>query len=182
MDIGLVSVRYAKALLKFALEEHTEDRVYGEISVLYDTYLEVPALRSALENPTLGDTDKEALLSQASGGNVSNTLLLFIRLVISHHRTQIMQFIASSYVTLYRKNKKLVQSRLTVPSKISEALMQRIKELIKSRTSSDVEFLVKEDKSLIGGFVLEYDTYRMDVSLKNQFQKLRNEFQAINSK
>ena len=182
MDIGLVSVRYAKALLKFALEERTEDRVYAEVGVLCDTYLEVPALRSALDNPTLSDKDKELLLSQASGGNISNTLLLFIRLVISHHRTQIMQFIASSYVTLYMKKKNLVQSRLTVPSKISDDSLQRIKELIKSRTSSDVEFIVKEDKTLIGGFVLQYDTYRLDVSLKNQFQKLRNEFQAINSK
>ena len=52
MDIGIISVRYAKALLQFALENKEEQTVYGEMKTLGETFRAVPALRQALITPT----------------------------------------------------------------------------------------------------------------------------------
>ena len=43
MDLGIVSTRYAKALLLFAEQNKEEDKVYAETSVLAETFLHVPA-------------------------------------------------------------------------------------------------------------------------------------------
>ena len=59
MDLGIISMRYAKALLRFA-EEHKEDKqVYDETAQLAETYLTVPALQQAMLNPVLTDAQKE---------------------------------------------------------------------------------------------------------------------------
>ena len=41
-----------------------------------------------------------------------------------------------------------------------------------------VEFQVREDPSLLGGFVLEYDTYRMDASVKAQLARIKRQLAA----
>lgn len=51
MDLGIISVRYARALLKCADEQKLEDKVYKEMQTLSQSYLEVPQLRFTIDNP-----------------------------------------------------------------------------------------------------------------------------------
>ena len=53
MNIGVISNRYAKALYQYAAEGQCEKQVYREMMTLADSYLQVPALRKALDNPLL---------------------------------------------------------------------------------------------------------------------------------
>lgn len=67
MDIGVISVRYARALLKSAEEAKLEAQVYAEMQTLADSYLRVPELRFTIDNPMLAKDKKESLLIAASG-------------------------------------------------------------------------------------------------------------------
>ena len=51
MDIGVISVRYARALIKAALGMKLEDQVYQEMQTLYTSYIDVPELRFTIDNP-----------------------------------------------------------------------------------------------------------------------------------
>ena len=42
MDIGVISVRYARALLKSALQEGCEDKVYLDMATLAKAFVDVP--------------------------------------------------------------------------------------------------------------------------------------------
>ena len=53
MYIGVISMRYAKALLAYADEKGTEDTVYEEAGILADSFSRIPELRQALDNPCL---------------------------------------------------------------------------------------------------------------------------------
>ena len=53
MDIGVISVRYARALLKSATDAKIEDAVYTEMQQLAKSYVEVPQLRFTIDNPML---------------------------------------------------------------------------------------------------------------------------------
>ena len=44
MDIGVISVRYARALIKAALGMKLEDQVYQEMQTLFKSYIDVPEL------------------------------------------------------------------------------------------------------------------------------------------
>ena len=106
MDIGVISVRYARALLKSATDAKIEDAVYTEMQQLAKSYIEVPQLRFTIDNPMLSKDKKEALLLTAVGTKASDLTKAFIQLVLKEDREGVMQFIANSYVTLYRQQKR----------------------------------------------------------------------------
>jgi F-type H+-transporting ATPase subunit delta len=50
MDIGVISMRYARALLKGSMDAKAEDQVYKEMQTLAESYVQVPELRKTIDN------------------------------------------------------------------------------------------------------------------------------------
>lgn len=88
--MGVISVRYARALLKSATDAKQEDKVYSEMLTLSDSYVKVPELRLTIENPMLPQETKEALLVTAVGDNPTALTKSFIRLVLRNDRENVM--------------------------------------------------------------------------------------------
>jgi len=176
MDIGVISVRYARALLKSATDTKLEDQVYQEMSTVAQSFLEVPALRHTIDNPMLSKEKKQMLLETASGDNPSQLCRTFISLVLKEDRENVMQFIANSYITLYRKQKNVIRGKLTTAARVSAQTEQKMRQMVESQTNGTVEFETEVNPDIIGGFILEYDTFRMDASVKS---KLNNILQTL---
>ena len=176
MDIGVISVRYARALLKSATEQKLDEAVYQEMQLLAKSYIEVPLLRQTIDNPMLSKDKKEALLLTAVGGQPTDLTRAFIALVLKEDREPVMQFIANSYVTLYRQQKNVIRGRLITAARVSAQTEQRMRQMVESKTNGTVEFETEVNPDIIGGFILEYDTYRMDASVKS---KLNNILQTL---
>lgn len=175
MDIGVISVRYARALLGSATKLGCEDRVYTEMQALADNYTQLPDLRFTINNPMLQKSTKQHLLETACGGTVADLTRKFIALVLKEDREGVMQFIANSYATLYREQKHITRGKLVTAVPVSEDTESRMKAMVQEKTHGTVEFNTETDPTIIGGFVLEYDTYRMDASVKAKLQKILKE-------
>ncbi|MCR5579766.1 MAG: F0F1 ATP synthase subunit delta [Prevotella sp.] len=174
MDIGVISVRYARALLKSATDAKIEDAVYAEMQQLARSYVEVPQLRFTIDNPMLSKDKKEALLLTAVGQKPSDLTKAFVQLVLKEDRESVMQFIANSYVTLYRQQKNVIRGRLITAAAVSSATEQKMRQMAESKTNGTVEFETEVNPDIIGGFILEYDTYRMDASVKSKLNSILN--------
>ena len=174
MDIGVISVRYARALLKSATEAKIETGVYEEMQTLAKTYAEVPQLRQTIDNPMLSNDKKQELLLTAVGENPSDLTKAFVGLVLKEDRENVMQFIANSYVTLYRQQKSVIRGRLITATAVSPATEQKMRQMVESKTNGTVEFETEVNPDIIGGFILEYDTYRMDASVKSKLNSILN--------
>ncbi|MBR1427681.1 MAG: F0F1 ATP synthase subunit delta [Prevotella sp.] len=174
MDIGVISVRYARALLKSASELKLESAVYNDMLSLAESYVRVPQLRFTIDNPMLAKDTKKQLLCTACGENRTEVTERFISLVLKEDRESIMQFMANSYITLYRQQKNVIRGRLITATAVSPATEQRMRQMVESRTNGNVEFETEVNPDIIGGFILEYDTYRMDASVKNKLHSILN--------
>lgn len=172
MDIGVISVRYARALLKSSVEAKIEEQVYREMAAIAKSYLEVPALRHTIDNPMLANEKKQQLLQTAAGGQVSDLTKGFICLVLKEGRANVMQFMANSFVTLYRQHKNVISGKLVTAAPVSADTEQRMKQMVMSKTNGKVEFETEVNPEIIGGFILEYDTYRMDASVKSKLNTI----------
>ena len=172
MDIGVISVRYARALLKSATLAKLEDQVYQEMQTLSQSYIQVPELRFTIDNPMLAKDKKKAVLVTACGGEVTDLTQTFIQLVLDEDRESTLQFMAASYITLYRKQKNITRGRLITAVAVSPATEQKMKEMVEGKTQGTVEFQTEIDPSIIGGFILDYDTYRMDASVKTKLNDI----------
>ena len=178
MDIGVISVRYARALLKSATDANIEDTVYADMQLLAKSYIEVPVLRHTIDNPMLSKEKKQALLITALGGEkVSALSKSFVDLVLKEDRENMIQFMANSYVTLYRKQKNVIRGKLTTAAQVSADTVQKMRSLVESNTQGTVEFETEVDPDIIGGFILEYDTFRMDASVKSKLNTILTQLQ-----
>lgn len=174
MDFGIISSRYARALLSFAIENKEEHVVYAEMQNLGQVFQKMPQFQQTLQNPVVSNEQKLKLLIAASTikGTVSASTKRFAQLIIEKRRCDMMQFVASSFIVQYRKHCGITKSRFIVPAPVSEQTLSRMKALVQQVVNGKVEFETVVDASIGGGFVLEYDTYRVDASLKTQLQKI----------
>lgn len=175
MAVGVISVRYARALLKCAMELNLEDQVYQEMITLADQYNHVPELRSTIDNPMLDKDKKQALLQAACGKNLSELTERFIHLVLHEGRDNVMQMMATSYITLYRKQKNIISGRLITATTVTPEAEQKMKQMVQSKSQGTVEFQTEVDPDIIGGFILEYDSYRMDASVQTKLDNILKE-------
>lgn len=177
MDLGIVSMRYAKAFLRFAIQNSEDAQVYAETSALAQAFLEVPALQKAMLNPVLTNSQKVKLLLAAACGEKqpSKSLERFMTLVIQKQRADAMMLIAHSYGTLYRKEKQIIKGKLVVSGVVNEQVVAKLQQIVEAKSKSKVDFQVVEDATIGGGFILEYDTYRLDASVRNQLARLQRE-------
>jgi F-type H+-transporting ATPase subunit delta len=172
MDLGVISSRYAKALLKSASQAQVEQQVYSDMRTLATSYLEVPQLRQTVDNPMLNKQTKLNLLATACGLQPAELTRKFLELVLKEDRENALQFMANAYISLYRQQKNIIQGKLTTAVAVSPETENKMRQMVESRTRGNVEFNTEVDPNIIGGFILEYDTYRMDASVKSQLNNL----------
>lgn len=178
MNLGIVSSRYAKALYKYAEEMKEERCVYEEMQRFVKNSTGNSLLTTSLLSPVLSDEQKANLLQAAtsiSGKDISVSMKRFIRLIIKMKRTDIMPFMAASYMSFYEHSKSIVSGNLTVANTVSDTVVKRLQAIVESRTNSTVEFNLTVDPSIGAGFILQYGDNRMDASLRGQFERLRQE-------
>ena len=149
-----------------------EDQVYQEMQTLFKSYIDVPELRFTIDNPMLSKDKKQALLTTALGKNPSDLSKKFIALVLKEDRESTLQFMAASYITLYRKQKNIIRGKLITATAVDASTEDKMRKMVEQRTQGTVEFKTEVNPDLIGGFILEYDTYRMDASVKTKLNNI----------
>ncbi len=168
-------MRYARALLKSISDADALEQVYADMRLLAQNYIDVPALRKTVDNPMLGKEEKERVLTLACGGSPCSETCAFIKTILKQGREDMIQFMANAFVSLYRSEKNIISSRLVTAVEVDEATEQKMRAMIESRSTANVEFITEVDPDIIGGFILEYDTYRMDASVQTQLRKILKE-------
>ena len=95
MDIGIVSMRYAKALLGYAKSTNTEDMMYKRFGTLCSSFATHPDLRQALGNPILSKQEKYDLICVAASGQkkVEDEFSRSIMLILANKREDMLQYI-----------------------------------------------------------------------------------------
>ena len=172
-------MRYAKALFAYAKEQGVEDAIYRNMLQLMATLQQVKELAAMLAAPTLSKDERVRLLCSAVDS--SAVYEDFMRLVVDEELESLLIFIAHCYVSLYRKEKNIVAVRLTTAEPVSQALCDKVAAAFVA-DSATVEMQNVVDEGLVGGFVYETETHRLDASIRRQLRDIETEFVKQNRK
>ena len=179
MNTGVISMRYAKALLAYATEQGAEDAIYRNMLQLIASLQQVKEFAEVLNAPSLTKEERVRLLCSAVDS--STVYENFMRLVVDEEREPLLIFICHSYVSLYRKAKNIVAVTLTTAQPADEALCHRITSAIAGK-GAVVELQNVVDDGIVGGFVCETATHRLDASIRRQLRDIEKEFVKQNRK
>lgn len=182
MNTGLISTRYATALLDFAVEQNLQERVYSEIKTLLHMYSEVSNFREALANPAISIPEKRKLIHTASGESISKPLEQFIDLLLKNKREERLQYIALRFLELYRKKFGILSGTLITATKVDKPTYNRLKSFIESKTGETLELERLTDASILGGFILQIGDNRLDTSVSGQLLRIKSELKEVNRK
>lgn len=174
MNSGIISIRYAKALLAYGNETAAADELYRETGRVALSFAEQPELAEALANPVLAGQRKIELVRAAAGGSTGKPFDRFVRLLLRNKRLHLLRWICLMYGDLYRKEQHILPARLVtavgLPETTGAALRKRLESLVPGAT---LEILTQVKPVLIGGYRFYYDTYRLDASVVSRLRAIR---------
>lgn len=156
MNTGVVSSRYAKAFLQFVKENGRGEEVFMQV-------------REILAHPeSLPDT-------------LEPDIVRLISLLRQQRRTDYLKLILNTFVRDYCKEEGIVLARV-VTAVPSEDLADEVRSLLETKTGKRVLMESSVDPSLLGGFVVEFDDYRLDASVQRQLDDIRRQFVQKNNR
>jgi F-type H+-transporting ATPase subunit delta len=174
MNDGLIPNRYAKALFKTAEGKGNATTVYNEMKVVLASFEANPSLQKTLSNPFVSRADKENLLVAAAADTVEEDYRAFVKLLLDNNREAFAHHAALAFARIYREKNSISQVKITTAAPLGKTEMDRLRGLVqKAFPNRTLEFSEQTNPDLIGGFVLDVDSVRMDASLSNEIEQLR---------
>ena len=170
------AIRYAKAVLRKAGENNTENVMFGDMQSVHATLESSEELQSMLQSPVIKVEDKkEALLKIFS--NQSDLTKNLIHLLVANQRLALLGDVAESYISLYNNAQgvKIAEVITAVPltSELENTVLAKVKELTGS-TSVTIKNIV--DTAIIGGFILRVGDLQYNASIANKLNRIKREF------
>ncbi|NDV60144.1 F0F1 ATP synthase subunit delta [Bacteroides sp. 519] len=178
MDIGVISVRYARALIDYVCDEGVEDTLYQEFTRLSWSFYKFPELRFTLDNPILDTESKFNLICIAANGEEksSSAFMRFIHLVLKQHREFYLHFIVYAFLEFYRKRKNIASGTLITAVSIDEETREKIRKTAGAQVHAHMELDTIVDPAIEGGFIFDINGYRLDASVAGQLKKVKQQF------
>ena len=175
MDVGVLAVRYAKALLGYAREEGVAGEVYLQAKSLLDCFAQNPTLTTTLEDPLLSRQEKLELLSSALTGEekTRDVMRKFFALVLEKHREAFLSSSLVNYQDLYRKSEGIAVVKIITELPRAEEMEDKILACVYGMLCEKMELKKSVDPSIEGGFIFDIDDYRLDASVAAQLRKIR---------
>ena len=175
MNEGLIPHRYAKAFYGFVSEKGEAGKMYGLMKNLAGSFACEESLQAVISNPFVGASDKVGLLTTAARTTKDDKSFAdFMSLLTANKRLDMARGIALAYLDIYRKTNNIYPVEVVTASQLSESDESRLKSLIESHLNGGtMEYSRRVDPDLIGGFVINIGSERLDASISNELKQLR---------
>ena len=165
---------YARALFEAAKEQGRLKKVAEELGDFAAAVRDVPELRAVLRNPELDPETKGGIVAEIIG-DADPLLGNFLRLVAEKGRSGEIAEIARELDRLMAAEEGRLDVELTTAYELSEPDAATILKQIQEASGRKVEATRKVDPNLIGGFVLQAGSMRVDASVRGRIERLRRE-------
>ena len=148
MISGLIPHRYARALYKFAGESNSCEAVYAEMNNVIEAFRSNPHLEKVLSNPFVDRADKKKLLLSAAGKTPGEDYTRFVS--------------------------RIPQVRIVTAAELPKSEIDKLKAVVeRSFPGRTFEYECRVNPDIIGGFVIDVDSTRMDASISSELEQLR---------
>jgi F-type H+-transporting ATPase subunit delta len=161
-------------LFEAAKENGRLKEVAEELSDFAAAVRDVPELRAVLRNPQLQPGVKVGVLDELLGG-ADQLVHNFLRLVAEKGRSGQIEEIAREFDRLMAVEERRLNVELTTARELSDAEARDLLGQIEQASGRTVEATRKVDPNLIGGFVLQAGSMRVDASVRGRLEGLRTE-------
>jgi F-type H+-transporting ATPase subunit delta len=167
---------YADALFQAALEQGRLAQVREDLGDFVAAVESVPELEALLTNPEIDRANRRAALEEILAG-ADELVRNFVLLAAEKGRAGEIAEIAREFDRLVAAQEKRLEVELTTAVELSDEEAKSILAQIEQASGRSVEATRKVDSDLVGGFVLQAGSLRVDASIRGRLERLRHELQ-----
>ncbi len=177
MNGSRAAIRYAKAILSFALEQQKEVEVNNDMLFVANTIQQSEDLQLLLNSPVLKTEVKKLALKEIFESKTSPLTISLINLLIDNKRLPILGEVAKKYNVIYDSLKGIEVAKVTSAIPLTDELNQQILRKVIEITGKQatIESIINPD--IIGGFILRVGDIQYDASVANKLQVLKRQFE-----
>ena len=171
--LNSIATPYAEAFLQVAEQNNETDTVVEQVKAILALWNSSPELRQAMASPVLEPAAKKAAVTKLFASDVSPSLINLLKLLADRQRINVLDAVLERFLELYRDLRHIALATVTSASPLSEDQQAALSQKVKAVAGTDnVEFDLKVDPALIGGFVVSLGSQVIDASLAGQVRRL----------
>lgn len=174
MKAGRASIRYAKALLEFSIENNAEKKVVEEMQNVFSVMESNPELDATLNSPVIPSAQKRKILSDVFP-NPSKTVSALYDLLSRNGREGILGGVAHHFIALFDKHQGKVAATVTTAVPLTETLEKEMLKKAATLTSLKVELKNIVDPTIKGGFILRVGDLQYNACIADRLEALKRE-------
>ena len=165
---------YARSLFEVAKENDELDEIQEQLGQFADALDESRELQLFFFSPYFSSQEKrDAIDKVVDGGNEHFTN--FLELIAERHRMPAVFRMRREFDSLWRKENKLLEVRITSAVELDDDLVKSIGSRIEEQTGQRIDLDANVDSDVIGGLVLRVGNMVMDASVRGRLERLRKE-------
>lgn len=164
--------RYATALLEIAIEQNKLEQVASDMNYLLEANNETVDFQLLINSPVINSDKKIAIFNEIFG-QFEDVSMSFIKLITKNRRESYLPTIAESFDKQLKEHKGIVPVTIISAATLDEAVKNSIISKVEGSVKGQLEVKELIDESLIGGFIVQMGDKRIDASVANQFNNLK---------
>jgi F-type H+-transporting ATPase subunit delta len=168
------AIRYAKAILAFALEQKAEQEVQKDFQQLLETVNGSPELADFIESPVLDAANKKATLEKLFPQQSKATQQAMV-LLVDNQRIDLLAPIAQEYQDRYDALQGIQKAVVTTAVALEASLEKEVLAIAQKMTAKKVVLENRIDPAILGGFILQLGDQQYNASVAQQLQTLKQE-------
>lgn len=179
-----VSESYAKALVELADEKGKLEAVHADVDAIASLVQNNKKLAELIMNPVVDAGKKRAVLQkigkEAGFQAYTNN---FLNLLVEKDRLGLLEEICEEFEELYCKLTDTQVATLRSAVKLQQEQQFLIAKKLQELTGSkNIKLKPVLDTSLIAGFIVEYGSSQIDLSVRGQLEKVQDELSVSMAK
>ena len=175
-----IAVPYARALFEFSVEKNIMHQITADFQNLDILFSQTDELTQYLNNPVVKQEAKREIIEKLLKPQMNLSTFKFLMLLIDRDRINLLPAVMSNYLALIYQTASIKMIEVDTASAFTNAqkntLIQKLKELTKAR---EIQLVINEDPSLIGGFLIKTKSKVIDFTIKNQLQQLAKHLDTV---
>merc|ERR1711976_32262 len=176
-----VGAQHGQTLIAIAKSNEALEDIHSDLDVLSATIKENNVLCDLMVNPLVSAEKKINLIEKISvEGSFNNVTKNFLKLLVDKGRIDCIVEVFEAFEVLYCQatdtQVAMVKSAVVLEEEQQFLIAKKVKELAKSK-SVKIKPLV--DESLIGGFIVEYGSNQIDLSVRGALERVKKELANV---
>lgn len=178
-ELASIAAQWASAIFELAVENGSEKAVLDNLKSINALIANSKQLESVLRHPSVPASEKKELLNELLQGKINILSRHLLGLLCDRRRLPLLPHIESQYVCLWNDKQNIAVGTLTFAEKADTRVLSEIKSALAQKLGKTLELEEKEDKSLIGGYVLRIGDQVIDGSLKGRLQTIEKSLLSV---